>query len=137
LYGALIPVDDRIFSSEPVKSEDYLFFSKSGDKESGSSSSSAYRGFESGKVGNLSLLVLSSIDVKDFDGFRESGNGKLPCFDEFFINKGIAGPAIDEASGFDGLFLLCPAGKNLHRDIHGFIDNFGYKYRGELQVRRD
>jgi hypothetical protein len=137
LYGALIPVDDRVFSLEPIKSEDYSFLSESGDEESGPSGSSAYRGFNSGEVGDPSFFIRGSIDVKDFDGFSESGNGEFPGFDEFFVDKGIASPAVDEASGFDGLLFLCPAGKDLHRDIHGFIDNFGYKYRGELQVWRD
>jgi hypothetical protein len=137
LYGALIPVDDGVFSLEPVKSKDYSFLSKSGDEESGSSSSSAYRGFESGEVGDSSFFVLGAIDIEHFHGFRESGDGEFPGFDKFLIDEGIASPTINEASGFDGFLFLCPAGENLHQDIHGFIDNFGYKYRGKLEVWRD
>jgi hypothetical protein len=88
-------------------------------------------------VGNSSFFVQGAIDVVYFDGLNESGDREFPGFDEFLVDKGIASPAVDEASGFNSLLLLCPAGENLHRDIQGFIDNFGYKYRGELQVRRD
>jgi hypothetical protein len=88
-------------------------------------------------MGNFSFFVLRAVDVEYFDGFRESGDGEFPGFDEFLINKGIASPAVDEASGFDGFLLFCPAGEDIHRDIHSFIDNLGYKYRGELQVWRD
>jgi hypothetical protein len=88
-------------------------------------------------VGNSSFFVLGTIDVKYFDGFDEFGDGELPGFDEFFVDEGITGPAVYEASGFDEFLLFCPAGENLHRDIHSFIDNFGYKYRRELQVWRD
>jgi hypothetical protein len=136
-YGTLIPVDDRVLFLEPVESKNDSFFSKSGDEESGSSGSSTYRGLESGEVGDSSFFVQGSIDIKNLDGFRESGDGEFPGFDEFFVDKGIARPAIYEASGFDGFLLLCPACKDLHWNIHSFIDNFGYKYRGELQVWRD
>jgi hypothetical protein len=88
-------------------------------------------------VGDLSFFVRGTIDVEYFDGFRKSGDGEFPGFDKFLIDKGIASPAVDEASGFDGFLFFCPAGENLHRHIHGFIDNFGYKYRRELQVWRD
>jgi hypothetical protein len=88
-------------------------------------------------VGDLPFFVLGTIDVEYFDGFCESGDGEFPGFDKFFVDESVPSPAIDEASGFDGFLFFCPAGENLHRDIHGFIDDFGYKYRGKLQVWRD
>jgi hypothetical protein len=87
-------------------------------------------------VGNSSFFIWGSIDVIDLNRLGKSGDGEFPSFDEILIDKGVACPAIYEASDFDGFLLLCPSGKDLHMDIHSFIVHFGYKYRGELETGR-